>query len=275
MLGPECPMNQDANDPTFVETLIEPLRSCATYTPKLGTSDADGIGLSGFQRIYSSDPLYHWVGLDSPLMYAAHKAAGGMTSIYRQLGTGCERLFRAVLQAQLGLTTENLRWGFDIEQDDGQSRRIELDARISVTDLITVTASDRFAEWLRDAAVFLELDRRKRRIKGAVFEVRQGYKSTDAKRQNADLTFGMRSMNDGHIPVIAVFSSQISETVLRRYRNGQILLLTGTRCGDPVKDTYAFFSDVIGYPLAEFFERNPVRIRAEVGVILRGLLSSE
>lgn len=268
-------MNPHATDPHFVETLIEPLRCCANYIPKLGTNDAEGIGLSGFQRIYSADPLYHWVGLDSPLMYAAHKAAGGMTSIYRQLGIGCERLFRAVLQTQLGMTTENLSWGFDIQQDDGRSRRIELDARISVRDLNNAAASGRFAEWLRDAAVFLELDRRKRRIKGAVFEVRQGYKSADAKRQNADLTFGMRSMNDAHIPVIAVFSSQISETVLRRYRNGQILVLTGTRCGDPVKDTYAFFSDVIGYSLAEFFERNATRIRAEVGVILRGLLSPE
>jgi len=31
--------------------------------------------------MYRSDPFYNWVGLDNPLMYAAHKAAGGMTSI--------------------------------------------------------------------------------------------------------------------------------------------------------------------------------------------------
>ena len=130
-----------------------------------------------------------------------------------------------------------------------------------------------FNAWLRDAAVFLALNEKKRRLKGAVFEVRQGYKSADAKRQNADLTFGMRSMNDGYVPVITVFSSQISETILRRYRNGQILVTTETRCGDPVKDTYAFFSEVIGYSLSDFFERNAHQIREEVGIILTGLLS--
>jgi len=105
-------MNELANDRHFVATLIEPIRTCSAYTPKLGTNDLDGIGLSGFQQIYSADPLYNWVGLDSPLMYAAHKAAGGMTSIYRQLGIGCERLFRAILEAELGLTSEELRWGY-------------------------------------------------------------------------------------------------------------------------------------------------------------------
>jgi hypothetical protein len=40
--------------------------------------------------MYGADPFYHWVGLDSQLMYAAHKVAGGMTSIYRHLGIGCQ-----------------------------------------------------------------------------------------------------------------------------------------------------------------------------------------
>lgn len=34
-------------------------------------------------------------------MYAAHKAAGGMTSVYRQIGIGCERLFRKLVSAEL------------------------------------------------------------------------------------------------------------------------------------------------------------------------------
>ncbi|MCX6277959.1 MAG: hypothetical protein NT004_07665 [Bacteroidetes bacterium] len=69
----------------------------------------DGVSLSGFLKLYGSDPFYSWIGLDSSLMYAAHKAAGGMTSV-RQ-------------------TPKN----------------------------------------------------------GVVFEVRQGYKSKDSKRQNADI----------------------------------------------------------------------------------------
>ena len=60
-------MNQQANDRHFVDTLIEPIRTCAAYTPKLGTNDLVGIGLAGFQQIYSADPLYHWAL--SPMLY--------------------------------------------------------------------------------------------------------------------------------------------------------------------------------------------------------------
>ena len=80
-------------------------------------------------------------------------------------------------------------------------------------------------------------------------------------------------MNEGYIPVVSVFSTQISETILRRYRNSQILVTTGTRCGDPVKVTYAFFENVIGYSLSDFFRRNSDAIRKEVGLILEALLS--
>jgi len=123
-------MKKYENDRHFVETLVEPLRTCASYVPKLGTSDVEGVGLSGFQQIYSEDSLYHWVGLDSPLMYAAHKAAGGMTSIYRQLGIGCERFFQSILETELGLSRDDLAWGYDARQENGKTRRLELDARI-------------------------------------------------------------------------------------------------------------------------------------------------
>jgi hypothetical protein len=47
-------------------------------------------------------------------MYAAHKAAGGMTSVYRQLGIGCERLFRGVIQDSLSLTAEQANWEYSV-----------------------------------------------------------------------------------------------------------------------------------------------------------------
>ena len=84
-------------DSKYLEMLLEPLRTCAKYTPNFGKNETDEFTAARFQEVYGADPLYHWIGLDSEMMYAAHKAAGGMTSIYRQLGTGCERLFRAVI----------------------------------------------------------------------------------------------------------------------------------------------------------------------------------
>lgn len=37
---------------------------------------SDEVNLERFTALYGADPLYHWVGLDSPLMFAAHNAAG-------------------------------------------------------------------------------------------------------------------------------------------------------------------------------------------------------
>jgi hypothetical protein len=70
-------------DEKYLSILIEPIRVCAKYKPKMGQGLGAGLSLSEFQALYRADPFYAWYGLDHPLMYAAHKAAGGMTSIYR------------------------------------------------------------------------------------------------------------------------------------------------------------------------------------------------
>jgi len=90
-------MNQ-LNDEKYLQILVGAIEVCARYRPKLGHGQREGYALEDFQRMYRGDPFYNWMGLDDPLMYAAHKAAGGMTSIYRQIGIGCENLFRMVLQ---------------------------------------------------------------------------------------------------------------------------------------------------------------------------------
>lgn len=100
-------------DDIYFELLAQSLRVCADYKPKFGTSGKAGLTKTEFQSRYGADPFYRWVGLDSPLIYAAHKAAGGMTSIYRQLGKGGERLFRQVIQDQLGLTADQAMWSDD------------------------------------------------------------------------------------------------------------------------------------------------------------------
>ena len=78
----------ESTDKDYLAILTGYIRVCAKYKPKLGRGTKTGYDLDEFQRIYGSDPFYNWLGLDNPLMYAAHKAAGGMTSIYRQIGIG-------------------------------------------------------------------------------------------------------------------------------------------------------------------------------------------
>jgi len=73
---------------SYLDIFLAPIRKCADYTPKFGVSSREeGLNLAGFKNLYGGDPFYSWIGLDSDLMYAAHKAAGGMTSIYRQIGS--------------------------------------------------------------------------------------------------------------------------------------------------------------------------------------------
>lgn len=105
--------DQDTHDARYLDLFTAAVMKSATYRPALGQGRTGGVSLDEFQEIYGDDPFYHWVGLDSPLMYAAHKAAGGMTSIYRQVGIGCERIFRAVLCDSLGLTIQQASWEYE------------------------------------------------------------------------------------------------------------------------------------------------------------------
>ncbi|XYD07075.1 hypothetical protein R1A27_18135 [Methylobacterium sp. NMS12] len=195
-----------------------------------------------------------------------------MTSIYRQLGIGCERLFRAVVQDQLGLSDSEVRWGYDVEISPGKMGRLTLDARIDRSHLADQSAVTRLDSWLSRASEYVGLGS-SQALTGVVFEVRQGYKSADSKRQNADLRFGMRARSEGYMPVVLVMSNQVSATVAQRYRNSNMLILTGVLSDDDRLSTFAFCNDVLGYSLTDFFKRNTSALRTEVAAILSGLLS--
>ena len=240
--------------------------------PAFGTSRGGDveITLDAFTKIFGADPLYSWIGLNSPLMYAAHKAAGGMTSIYRQIGIGCERLVRALIQDALSLDDDEVRWGYDSIRSDGREQRLTLDARIDGAHLHGAAARERLDDWLKRSSAYIN---QHRVTTGAVFEVRQGYKSADAKRQNADLRFGLAAYDVGYLPVILVISTQVSSVFIERYRQNKLLVLTGSLGKDDTRSTFAFFDNVVGYSLRGFFERNSPEIRSEVTEILERLLS--
>jgi hypothetical protein len=261
------------SDEQYAGLFLAPLMECASYRPAFGQSGDDGVDLLGFQSLYGSDPLYHWVGLDSELMYAAHKAAGGMTSIYRQLGTGCERLFRQIIKDELQLSDEQVAWSYEYDKGDGNRAMHTLDARITAADVRRKDARDRLLRWIQAAAISLGIPKRRASdLQGAVFEIRQGYKSADSKRQAADIRFGIRAYEDADLlPVIAILSTQASDVVCRRYRDNRLLVLRGHPSGDD--GTFTFMRDVVGYDLAAFFQRNATRIRAEFTRVISHLLT--
>lgn len=263
------------HDKKYVNCLLTPLKVCARYKPAFGKGKSGTSGTAkSFADYYGADPLYHWLGLDSKLMYAAHKAAGGMTSIYRQLGMGCEGLFGEIVMDALGLDKTQAAWGYDIEKKDGTKGHLSLDARID-SQHVRKADEQRVCTWLSDVSKALHIKPNKVKITGAVFEVRQGYKSADSKRQNADIRSGMHALGEGYAPVMAVFSTQVSESVVRRYRNSNILVLTGTVKGTPLDSTFKFSEQVLNYPLAGFFERNHEQLRREFTRVLEALLSAE
>jgi len=222
--------------------LVKYIRVCAQYKPKLGHGAKAGYSLQEFQRLYRDDPFYSWLGLDNPLMYSAHKAAGGMTSVYRQIGIGCEVLFRQVLQDALGLAEEDVNWSYTLPKSAGKTRTLYLDARIPIGKVKDVVRRKKIQQWVLQAARDMDIEPRiTKSLGGIVFEVRQGYKSKDSKRQNADIANAATAYTKGLLPCVGILSLQIDQDIALRYRNERWVLLTGlTRESSPHESIYAF-----------------------------------
>lgn len=139
-------MNEALNE-KYREILISPIRECATYSPKFGHGRGKGLSLNDFQALYGADSFYKWLGLDNPLMYSAHKAAGGITSIYRQIGIGSERLVREILMDNLGLDEKGVKWSYQVPAPNGKVRTLSLDARIIFNDVTNKAAKSRLIDW--------------------------------------------------------------------------------------------------------------------------------
>ena len=230
-----------AGDEKYLSLIVKPLRACSRYKPMFGKGRKGGLALDAFRRMYQADPFYNWMGLDSPLVYAAHKAAGGMTSIYRQIGIGCQWLFSALLQDCLGLSESDAAWSYQIPSRDGKPRTLRLDGRIEPDRVANARAGKRVKDWIQAAAGKLLLPKRQhQRIQGVVFEVRQGYKSKDSKRQNADIANASSAYANLYIPVLLLFSTQIDDDVANRYTGARRLLLSGSARGTTCDSTYAF-----------------------------------
>ena len=258
------------NDQKYAAVILEAIRVSADYLPKFGLG-AGGLDLDGFRKLYGSDPFYSWMGLDSPLLYAAHKAAGGMTSIYRQLGIGCERLFRTLLQDTFAITEEEANWKYDLQLQNGQRRTLHLDARIDRTYIKNRRMRNRFDQWLEGFRDRLDVQIG---VHGTVFEIRQGYKSKDSKRQNADLANAATAYTQHYLPILLVLSQQLDHDIRIRYETGKWGVLSGnTTSNDPYTSTYAFCREILAYDLEAFFVRNAMQFRDEVSQIVETLLT--
>jgi hypothetical protein len=258
----------------YLEIVTSAIHVCADFQPKLGQGKS--MSLKAFQALYQADAFYSWFGLDSPLMYAAHKAAGGMTSIYRQVGIGCQYLLNQILQDSLGLSDEESGWYYMVKASTGEKdkeRRLTLDGRIPLGSIRDPKKKQRVKNWLREASEKIDIPKdQANALKGAVFEIRQGYKSKDSKRQNADVSNATSAYLYHYMPVVLMLSNQIDSDVAERYGRSKWLILRGVTEGTKLTSAYKFYSDVVGYDLAGFFTRNKDTLKTAVEGVLRKLL---
>lgn len=265
-------------DTEYLKIVLDPIRVCAHYKPKFWQgAKGDGLTLDQFRTLYQGDPFYNWFGLDNPMMYAAHKAAGGMTSVYRQIGIGCEKLFRTVLKDALQLSANDVTWSYEVPLPNGKTRTLHLDGRVPLDKIADKAKRNRFHNWMKNAAGVVGVDPRiLATITGTIFEVRQGYKSKDSKRQNADIANAATAYTKAYFPCAVILSAQIDGDILLRYRAEKWAVVTGIEgANDPLISTYDFMRDVVGYDLAAFFKRNSKTLRTEIDAVLKALLAPE
>ncbi len=274
-----CPERKcclQGGDELYLKILLDPIKTCAEYKPRFGQgTPSGGLTLQQFQSLYKADSLYGWLGLDNPMMYTAHRAAGGMTSLYRQIGIGCERLFRTILKDTLNLSDEDVIWSYDVHLASGKKRTLHLDGRIPLDRIADKGKQEKIFAWMQESTKKIGVDPGvAATLKGMIFEVRQGYKSKDAKRQNADIANAATAYTQSYLPCAAILSTQIDTDISDRYRREKWMLLTGVvGTNDSLISVYDFMRDVIGYDLASFFERNSPTLRKAVEDILRVLLT--
>ena len=240
----------------YIDIFLAPIRKCKEYRPKFGESqNADGVSLEGFLELYASDLFYSWIGLDSRLMYAAHKAAGGMTSIYRQIGVGCEHLFREIIIDTTQYSDRNFaQWSYETQTQSRKTKILSLDGRLESDEIQNSELKTRLQDWIKSCCKDLSVKQIPQN--GVVFEVRQGYKSKDSKRQNADIDNATVAYANGYLPVFAIFSSQIDSKIVLRYKNSRCGVITGLASDDPQTSLFAFCKTIFGYDLASFFKSN-------------------
>jgi hypothetical protein len=260
------------NETLYLKKFLDPLKVCRKYKPKFGKGNKEeGLDLDQFISLYNADPFYSWCGLNSNLMYSAHKAAGGMTSIYRQIGKGCENLFKEILYNSLGYSERSfVEWSYKSLTKAGKEKKLSLDGRILFSEINEKGVKEKVVNWTKDYCNIINASFPEN---GIVFEVRQGYKSKDSKRQNGDIDNIAVAWSQGYLPVFAIFSGQIDNDLVLRYKNSRGGVIVGNLTGSPYDSIFAFCKSILEYNLEDFFVKNSISIQKEMHTTLEALLN--
>lgn len=176
----------------------------------------------------------------------------------------------------LNLDRKEVKWSHRTRTATGAKRTLHLDGRIRVNRIHDPDRQERVRDWIERAADDIGVARAVRTIlTGVVFEVRQGYKSKDSKRQQADIANAAAAYANAYLPCVSLFSNQIDKDIRNRYHHEKWAILTGTTgTNDDLSSLYDFMNGVVGHDLAGFFERNSTALKSEIDRVLRSLLEA-
>lgn len=243
-------------DEWYLSVLTDPVKATRHCEPLFGRRGQRGVDLDEFQSIYGADLFYRTCGLNDPAVYAAHRAASVMTSMYRQLGKGARQLIRAILCDSFGVTDDEATWKVR-GQDLGCVVRLRGDAGGA--------ADIALRDWLSgiDAS-----------FGGVAIEVRQGMKTADARREHSYVEANAKSaVEQGLMPVLLLLSAQANEAAMDGYRAAGWQVLLGDTNGSIYDSSYGFIQFVTAFDLEDFLIQNHRRIDAEVGGVLRDVFA--
>jgi hypothetical protein len=195
-----------------------------------------------------------------------------MTSVYRQIGKGCENLFREIIiDSTKYANRTSAAWSYVTKTSAGKDKTLSLDGRLEFDDICDPAVKVRVMNWVTE---YCRVIKATVPARGVVFEVRQGYKSKDSKRQNGDIDNVAVAWAQGYMPVFAIFSAQIDGDLVLRYRNHRAGILVGRTDGASNESLFVFCQEVLGFDLAGFFTRNSPAIKLEMHATLEALLNA-
>ena len=159
---------------------------------------------------------------------------------------------------------------------NGKERTLSLDGRIILDKIPNAEVKARCEAWMMQIADSLELATPIRQaITGVVFEVRQGYKSKDSKRQNADIANAANAYANGYIPCLMVMSAQIDDDIVARYNVAKWAILQGHIDMSATASTFTFFKQVIGFDFVQFMNDNQEYFKEKIQHVLEQLMRAE
>ncbi|MDR0672690.1 MAG: hypothetical protein LBF93_03305 [Zoogloeaceae bacterium] len=115
---------------------------------------------------------------------------------------------------------------------NGKTRTLHLDGRVPLDKITDKAKRARFHAWMKDSAESISVDPNVfSTLTGTIFEVRQGYKSKDSKRQNADIANAAAAYTKliFHARLFCQHKSTVTSCSVTARKNGPSLLALGVQ----------------------------------------------